>query len=128
MRTRLAVGTLIAVGGLLWVRSSSGQVQPAPAFGTGVVTVTGTVDIGNAPAVNAVQHGDWKVAVSDLPAVTMAPLPFLKAGRTYKITWPVGEVQTITVHTTGPGGWVATDAAQRVWLNLAGARSVEATN
>ena len=125
MRTRLAVGTLIAVGALLWVRSSSGQVQSAPGFGPGVVTVTGTVDIGNVPAVNAVQRGDWKVAVSELPEVTMAPLPFLRVGRAYKITWPVGEIQTITVHATGPGGWVATDANRRLWLNLAGARSVE---
>jgi hypothetical protein len=127
MRTRLAVGTLIAVGGLLWVRSSSGQVQPSPGFGSGVVTVNGTVDIANMPAVNAVQRGDWKVSVGELPAVTMAPLPFLKVGGTYKITWPVGEVQTITVRNTGPGGWVAVDPPQRSWLNLAGARSVEQT-
>ena len=127
MRTRLAVGTLIAACALLLVRSSSGQVQPVPGPGTGVVTVTGTVDIGNAPAVNAVQQGNWKVAVGELPAVTMAPLPFLKEGRTYRITWPVGETQTITVHNTGPGGWVATDATQRSWLNLSGARSVEET-
>ena len=128
MRTRLAIGALIAVGALLCVRSSSGQVQPVPGPGTGVVTVTGTVDVGNVPAVNAVQRGDWKVTVENLPSVTLAPLPFLKVGRTYRITWPSGQTQTVTVRQTGPHGWVATDATQRSWVNLAGAQQVEETN
>jgi hypothetical protein len=128
MRTRLAVGTLIAVGALLWVRASSGQVQPAPAFGTGVVTVTGTVDIGSASVVNAVQRGEWKVTVDNMPTVTLAPLPFVKLGRTYRIIWASGQTQTIAVRQIGPHGWVATDAAQRSWVNLAGAQSVEETN
>jgi hypothetical protein len=128
MRTRLAVGTMIAVGVLLWVRSTSGQVQAVPGPGSGVVTVTGTVDVGNVPVVNAVQRGDWKVTVDNLPMVTLAPLPFVRIGKTYRVIWPNGQTQTIAVRQTGPHGWVAIDPSQRSWVNLAGAQSVEETN
>lgn len=128
MRTRLTVGALIAVGALIPVRSLTGQVQPIPGPGSGIVTVTGTVDVGNVPVVNAVQRGDWKVTIEALPAVTLAPLPFLRVGKTYRVSWPNGQTQTMTVRQTGPHGWVAIDTTQRSWVNLAGAQSVEETN
>jgi len=134
MRTKAAIGVLIAVAGLLCVRSSAGQVQPVPGPGTGIVTVSGTVDVGNVPSVNAGQRGDWKVAVSNAPdvrvvntpTVAIAPVQFLKAGSRYEIVWSAGDREVIGVAQLGSEGWVRVNGGgRRRWVNIAAARAVE---
>ena len=85
MRMRIAVIALLAAGGLWWAQSASGQAQPVPGFGSGIVTVQGTVGIGKLPDklpdIDVGQRGEWRVAVSDTPTVTPALPPVLALRR-----------------------------------------------
>jgi hypothetical protein len=102
------------------------QTQPRPGPGSGVVTVAGTVDIGLMPPVSVTQQGEWRMAVTNAPTVVVAPLPFVKAGGRYRITWPDGATQIVTVAQAEPSGWVTVADAEATWMNLAAARSVTA--
>jgi hypothetical protein len=132
LKTIIAV-MFAAVVTITWVRSSSGQVQPAPGPGTGIVTVTGHVGINDivrvAPAVT-----DWRVVVGNVPdvrvvntpAVTLSLPSFIKVGGRYEITWGPNERESIRVVETLTGGWVRAESANRPrWLNLTIARGVE---
>jgi hypothetical protein len=132
MHKALVAGTLLAIAAAAWV-NAQGQQFPGP--GSGIMNVAGTVNIGNRPGVTAAQEGDWKVAianapevrVSNTPTVALAPLPFLKTGTRYEVTWSASEREVIAITTLGGGSWirVAADGGQRArWLNLALARSV----
>ena len=76
-----------------------GQVQSTPGFGSGVVQVQGTVDIGRLPLVDVGQRGDWKVSLATVadtrvvntPSVTIALPPFVAEGGRYVVTWANGE-------------------------------------
>ena len=123
----------IGLGVAAWAQ----QGQPRPGPGSGVVTVQGTVDVANSPAVR--QQGDWRMAVVNTPAVTVANTPavtvantptvsvappaFVKAGQRYQIVWSSGETEQIAAAAVGTGGWVRVGGAER-WINLAQARSV----
>jgi hypothetical protein len=125
MRTQAAIVVVIVAAASVWARSSSGQVQAVPGPGTGVVNVRGAVDIANVPVVEAVQRGEWRVAVTN-PSVVLAPHPFLRLGGRYDVTWPVGEKETIVVGQTGPGGWVRVDTpGKHRWINLDLTKSIE---
>ena len=109
------------------------QTQRMPGPGSGVVPVSGTVEIGNTPMVKAAQQGDWKVTVgnqadvriTNTPLVTIAAPDFLKKSGRYSVTWASGEQETIVVTQAGTG-WVRTERDGRVrWMNLASARAVE---
>ena len=133
MRTKVVTATLMAVAALYWVQSTAGQVQPVPTFGSGTVTVQGEVDVRRMPVIDVGQRGDWRVSLANapdvrvvnMPAVAMAPLPFLRVGGRYVVTWPAGDQETIAVTQLGGGGWVrATGGGQPRWVNLGWARVV----
>ena len=126
MRMRTLAGVVAALTIVTWVQTFSGQVYPAPTAGSGVVAVTGKVDVGNVVPVTAAQHGEWRVTVANSPTVAAAPLPFLKAGARVLVTWPVGAEETIHVLQLGGGGWVRTESGgRRRWVNLDVARTID---
>jgi hypothetical protein len=135
MRQKLTAIGLIAVAGILVVGVSSGQdVRPVPGPGTGIVTVaggpvtvTGTVDIGNAPIVNARQASDWKVVLAHTPDVRVAAPDFLRVGGRYQVSWLAGQSEDIVVTQVGSGGWtrVESSGGRRRWINLGEAREIE---
>jgi hypothetical protein len=123
---RLAVIILFALL-LTGVATGDGQSQRLPGPGTGVVDVS----VVNDARVNAVQHGEWRVAqqgdwrvgvqgtVATLPAMP----PNLRSGK-YVVRWP-GHTTTeeLTVHELHPSGWARAGGR---WVNLAAAVSLEA--
>lgn len=130
MRTVIAAAGILGLAGLVWTGAGA-QVHPEPSAGTGVVTISGTVDVANTPSVKAAQAGDWKVAVANAPdvhvantpAVMMSPPGFMKTGRRYEVIWPNGERELVSVDQIGRDGWVRVSA--RRWINVGGARSLE---
>ena len=133
MRMRISAAVLLAAGGLWWAQSASGQVQSTPGFGSGVVQVRGTVDIGKLPPVDVGQRGDWKVSLAtvadtrvvNIPTVALAVPAFVAEGGRYVVTWANGERENIVVGQVA-GAWVraAVDGPPR-WVNLTSARAVE---
>ena len=133
MRMRIAAAVLLAAGGLWWAQSASGQVQSTPGFGSGVVQVQGTVDIGRLPPVDVAQRGDWKVSLATVadtrvvntPSVTIALPPFVAEGGRYVVTWANGEREGLAVGQVA-GAWVraAVNGPPR-WVNLSSARAIE---
>ncbi len=137
MKTPFVV-IVLACAILIWVRASAQQeMHPRPGPGSGVVKVTGTVDIGKVPTIAATQHGDWRVAqygewrvaVTEAPPVVVAGPEFARKGGRYSITWPAGDQETVTLVGVGSGGWAQVEhsggGAKRRWVNFASARAVE---
>lgn len=126
---KVIIGVAAIGAGLLWAGVSARQeVRPVPGPGTGVVTVRGTVDIGNAPDVSAAQRGDWRVAVSNVPTVRVANRTpgFVKIGGRYTVVWSGGDSEAITILDVADDGWVQVGAAgRRRWMNLAMARVID---
>ena len=99
MRTKIITGVVAVVAALYWARSIQGQVQAVPGPGSGVVIVQGEVDVRRFPPIAVGQQGDWKVSlanvadvrVANTPVVAAAPLPFIRVGGRYMVTWPVSE-------------------------------------
>jgi len=119
------------LAGLGWATVSARQ-QSVPGLGNGVVTVRGSVDVGN--TVPVTQASPWKVDVEHLPdvrvgnKVALAPPEFVGVGRQYRITWTDGTTETLTVVNTGFGaGWISVNrGGGKSWfVNLSVARSVE---
>ena len=132
MRAAGWMGIILVLVALVCVRSSAGQVQSTPGPGSGVVTVTGKVDVDN--VVRVAPGADWKVSVSNVPdvrvanvpSVSLAALPFVKVGERYEVVWGPAERDTIRVTNAGSGGWVQVENASRPrWINLSLARAVE---
>ena len=125
MRMSVVAGVVIALLGI--GLAAQQDVRPVPGPGTGIVKVTGTVDVGALPPVEALQRGDWKVAVTNTAHVHVMPAEFLKVGAVYAITWSDGVKEGLTVEQILPGGWVRTAVAdgRRRWVNLTSARSVQ---
>jgi hypothetical protein len=135
MRKAFVTAVVIGVIALAWEFSARGQVQPVPGPGSGVVTVTGRVEIADG-MIQARQNGDWRVAVANVPdvrvvntpTVTRAPLPFVKAGAKLQVTWPEGSVENVRVTQPAGGGWCLIDSNGRArWVNLDLARYVDET-
>jgi hypothetical protein len=135
MRLQVLIGALAGVG-LIWTGLSAQQeTRTTPGFGSGIVKVVGTVDIGNVPEVLAGQRGEWRVAVANTAAVRVANTPtvlvgnpeFVKTGAQYLIVWVTGEREQVTVTATATGGWIEVDqpGSLRRWINLSSARSIE---
>ena len=127
MRRYFALAAVVAIPMLVMARPATpaGQVQPRPGAGTGVVTVTGTVDLGEVPPLLTMQSGDWKVAVTNAPAGRPRAARNRSRGGPYEVSWTTSERDLIRIEEIGPGGWVRGTVAQRsVWLNLDAARSV----
>lgn len=134
MRMQVAFGAVViaaGLGGFLYAQ----ETQKVPGFGTGIVKIEGTVDIGNAPVVLAHQSGEWKMAlvspadvrIVNAPTVTVPSPSFLEKDARYDIVWATGERQTIRVVEVGPGGWIRIESTGgEQWVNLASARSVGA--
>jgi hypothetical protein len=126
MRITSVSAGLMAVAVLLLTAPSHGQVQPMPGPGSGVVTVTGRVEIGNIPEVGASQRGEWRVALSHVPTIELAPLGFVKAGARYQIDWSNGDKEVVRVLQPLPGQWVRVESTQRPrYLNLSAARAID---
>ena len=134
MRTRIVTAILMAAAVLYWVESMVGQVQPVPAFGTGIVTVQGEVDVRKLPPMDVSQRGDWKVSLATVPdvrvvntaTVAIALPPFVKVGGRYEVTWPAGDRETVAIAQLGGGTWVrASGEGRERWLNLAAARALQ---
>ena len=124
MRKYLVLAAVLAIPALLIARLAA-QVQPMPGPGTGVVTVTGKVDVGQAPPLRAIQEGEWRMAVTSAPPLVQAPLGIVRPRARYLVTWTTAETEVIAVEELGPGGWVRGSVGdQDVWMNLAAARSV----
>jgi hypothetical protein len=122
MRARFAaLGVIGAM--VLWAAVYAQQTQPRPGPGSGIMAVEGTVAIGNIPTVNATVTNTPSVQVTSVPPVGLAPLPFVRVGARYAITWPNGESQRVTIASVGPHGWV--NVGQESWVNLAAARSIQ---
>jgi hypothetical protein len=109
------------------------QTQGRPGFGSGVVQVEGSVDVGTVKTpvsvngtVNANQVGTWNVAVSNSPSVVVAGPAFLRTGGRYSVIWSTGESETITIASLGSGNWVRLTGPAEQWINLTTARSVTA--
>jgi hypothetical protein len=100
--------------------------QPFPGAGSGILTVGGTVNIGNTPSVTAAQDGDWRVAVTNFPpTVRTTPPEFLRQGGRYEITWAAGEREDVIATAVGPGSWVAVQHAGGArWVNVGAARAI----
>lgn len=133
-RTTIAVVSVAAV--LLGAAAVAQQeVFPTPRAGTGVVTVTGAVDIERMPAVVIAampdaavrQSGDWRVSVTGQPQVSLAPAAFVRVGVRYGVTWTDGSTETVSIAESGAGGWVRVQQPQGVsrWVNLSAARAIE---
>jgi len=128
MRNVLVVGSL-ALAAMVWSGVSAQQeMQARPGPGSGVTRVSGSVDIEAMPDVNAKQRGEWRVAITDLPAVRVAGLAFVRAGGRYEVTWGGGEKEAVRVSEIGADGWVRVEHQRSRWVNLGHARSVEAGN
>lgn len=135
MRMRVALGAAALVstlGAFLYAQ----EVQRVPGFGTGVVTIAGTVDIGNTPLVLAHQAGEWKVVLAapadvrvvNAPSVSVPTPAFLRSGSRYEITWSTGDRQVVRVIEVASGGWLKVESPAERWINIASARSVEAAS
>lgn len=130
MRTALIVFLAAAGLALVWPAASAQQeVFRTPGPGTGMVTVQGSVDIGNVPDVNAAQRGEWQVAVSNVPTVVTAAPDFVARGGRFTVEWSGGERETVTIVAPGQAGWVQVEhpsgKGRRRWVNLAAALAVE---
>jgi hypothetical protein len=125
------IGGAVAASALFCVAASSGQqeVRAVPGFGSGVVTVKGTVDVGSMPDVRAVQAGEWKVAVANMPNVRVAAtahLDFVKQGQRYQVIWSRDQIEEIVVAQIGSWGWIRVESKdRRRWINLNEAQGVE---
>jgi hypothetical protein len=132
MRNIAIAGVVIAAGALVLTQSTAGQVQPRPGPGSGVVTVTGVVDVGKMPLLDVGQRGEWKVALAspdvrivNSPSVTLAAPAFVRVGGRYQVMWPAGEREAIVIQALA-GSWVRTASEPRQrWLNLAAALAIE---
>ena len=117
-----ACGAILLGAGVL----AQQEAFPTPRAGTGVVTVTGTVDVGNMPDVGARQSGGWVVDINRIPPVEIAGTAFLRSGARYAVTWADGTSESVTVLDPGAGGWVPVQTPGRPrWVNFAAARSIE---
>lgn len=132
MRAAGSIAVFLVLGAFVFGPMASGQVQPVPGPGTGIVTVTGRVDVGN--VVRVTPGEEWKVSVSNVPdvrvanvpSVTIAAAPFVKAGERYEVVWGPGEREVVRVTNGGSGGWVQVENDGRSrWINLSQARWIE---
>ena len=132
MTRPISIAAAVAAAAVVGVVAAQQQApitsgQPFPGPGSGILTVGGTVNIGNTPSVEAVQTGEWRVAVTNFPAtVSLTPPDFVKAGTRYEITWPAGEREQVAVSAVGPAGWIRvqhTGGAR--WINVAAARAIQ---
>ncbi|MGB2718066.1 MAG: hypothetical protein WBC51_28020 [Vicinamibacterales bacterium] len=129
------IGTMLVVAMLAWVVKPSGQaVRPVPGPGTGIVTVEGTVNVGNTPTVavgntptvNAAQSGNWKVMLANAPSVTVTNPDFLRVNRVYIVTWPDRATESVEVAELGANGWIRVERqGRRRWVNLGQALFLE---
>ena len=133
MHTRLIVATVsavVAVGWVATVAAPQGAQSSLPGVGDGIVRVSGTVSIGNTPAVTianaaaVTQQGEWHVAVSNTPNVIVALPAFVRAGGQYECMWPSGEKEILRIGAVAAGGWVRIDGSPVRWVNVSLARSL----
>ena len=136
-RTFITIAVLVT-GLIAWVGAQQ-EMLPKPGPGSGIT--------------RAAQHGEWEVAISNVPTVRLAaatagiPLrtpPFVR-NRTYKVTWANGDEERVTVISVADvratdrnndriperspeastDGWVEVQSsAGRRWINILSARSI----
>jgi hypothetical protein len=136
MRKTFITMTALAIALVAWAHLGAQQeMLPKPGPGSGVTPVS--------------QKGDWAVAISNTPSVHIAnPIQvrgpiFLRRG-SYRVTWPNGETENVTIITMASDtqragdrmadrspelitdGWVEVQSeGRRRWVNIMAARSIE---
>jgi len=132
MRKTLTIIGAVAMAAIAWTQLGAQQeMLSKPGPGSGLT--------------RAVQHGDWAVAISNIPSVQITnPIQikgpvFLKRG-TYNVTWPNGDVEKVTIITMAADtnkmsdrspelvneGWVeVSSGGNRRWINIMAARSIQ---
>jgi hypothetical protein len=131
--TPLALALGLTLG---WMLAARAQVlpTPTPTPGTGRVAIDGaitvaggTIDIGNTPTVNARQNGEWRVTVSETPAVRLRTPQFLKVNEPYRFVWSAQELCECRVLEVLDGGWlkVTPSSGPPRWINAALAIRIE---
>ena len=136
MRKMFITVSALAIALAAWVHLGAQQeMLSKPGPGSGVTGVS--------------QKGEWSVAINNTPSVHIAnPIQvrgpiFLKRG-SYRVTWPNGEAEMVTVIPTTvdtpragdrmsersqelvTDGWVEVQSGgRRRWINLMAARSIE---
>jgi hypothetical protein len=117
MKHRTMIAALAVATVLVWIGVSAQQeMLPRPGPGSGVMDVRGTVSIANIP----------DVQVTNVPSVVVTGPEFLQKGGRYKVTWPTGEPELITVADVPHGGWIrVAHAGGARWINLSAALAVE---
>ena len=139
-RTFITIAVLVA-GLIAWVGAQQ-EMQPRPGPGSGIT--------------RSAQHGDWEVAISNVPTVRVATItagvplraPQFIRNRTYKVTWPNGDEERVTVITvpdvratdrnaerdrlperspeSSTDGWVeVSSSGARRWINILAARAIQ---
>ena len=130
----------------------SDQAFPKPTVQEGPVEVRGTVNVGNAPVVEAKQSGawgieskqsgTWSVRVQQGSAVSIGTPSFLEINGTYEFRWSNDRTETYRIvqltparreaadsSPSAPGGWVLAEPVGgelkgRRYLNVAQAISI----
>ena len=141
MRKLFIVIGALGIAVVTWVQLRAQQeMQPRPGPGSGIT--------------RSAQHGHWEVAITNTPTVRIADTlqvqvrgPAFVKSRLYKVTWPNGDEERLTVIAvpaqrssdrnadwlpersaeTMADTWaeVSTANGNRRWINLSAARSIE---
>ena len=128
---------IVALGSVLTavlVLATATALRSAPQQIPGLATSgSAPVQVVNQPTVQAVQAGDWRVAVPGNVSVTLshaavtsfeAP-PFIEANHKYIIRWGAGLTGTYTVIEVNHGWALVRSGSSRLWVNTALAVAIE---
>jgi hypothetical protein len=141
MRKLFVLGGAVAIAAVTWTQLRAQQEMLAkPGPGSGIT--------------RAAQHGDWQMAISNEPTVRVASItagvplrtPQFIRNRTYKVTWPNGDEEKVTIIAVpdvrpndrggdrlpersadgSTDGWVQVQSSSgRRWINILAARAIE---
>ena len=141
MRKLFIVIGALGIALVTWVQLRAQQeMQSRPGPGSGIT--------------RSAQHGDWEVAINNTPTVRIADTlqvqvrgPVFLRNRLYKVTWPNGDEERVTVIAVSASRpverttdrlpersaemvadtWaeVSTASGNRRWINLSAARAIE---
>lgn len=126
------VAAAVVAAAIVVAGASAEQSSTVPRLGSGTVRVEGDVSVkGDVRVVNDVsarQLEPWSVGVNGIVTTSPQPLPFLRVGRTYVITWADRSIEVVAPRELF-GSWARVDSAggqsRTRWINLAAALSID---